>query len=61
MVRLLETAAAYAPECLLRPDHTPTMAGESNRETGYTMLGNLFAVGYIRGILDTQDKNRSRA
>lgn len=37
---------------LLRPDHMPTLAGESNNTPGYEMQGNLFAVGYIRGILD---------
>ncbi len=38
---------------LIRPDHTPTLAGENNDNPGYEMQGNLFAVGYIRGILDT--------
>ena len=37
---------------LLRPDHTPTLAGESNDNPGYEMQGNLFAAGYSRGILD---------
>ena len=53
MTKLLEWAQKYAPDCLIRPDHTPTMAGESNEKFGYTMQGNLFAVGYIKGILDT--------
>ncbi|MBO4648569.1 MAG: mannonate dehydratase [Lentisphaeria bacterium] len=53
MVELLRVAEKYAPDCLLRPDHTPTMAGESNEKFGYTMQGNLFAVGYIKGIQDT--------
>lgn len=52
MAALLECAEKFAPDCLIRPDHTPTMAGESNRKFGYTMQGNLFAVGYIRGIAD---------
>ena len=54
MAELLRIAAQYAPDCLLRPDHTPTMAGESNEKFGYTMQGNLFAVGYIKGIMDAQ-------
>lgn len=54
MAELLKLAQEYAPECLIRPDHTPTMAGESNENFGYTMQGNLFAVGYIKGILDAQ-------
>lgn len=34
----------------LRPDHVPTMAGESNARPGYAWLGRLFALGYIRGL-----------
>jgi mannonate dehydratase len=34
----------------IRPDHVPTMAGESNTHPGYEMLGRLFAVGYMRGL-----------
>jgi mannonate dehydratase len=34
----------------LRPDHVPTMAGETNRRPGYETLGRLFALGYTRGI-----------
>jgi mannonate dehydratase len=36
----------------LRPDHVPTMAGESNDRPGYETLGRIFAVGYIRGLMD---------
>jgi len=34
----------------LRPDHVPTMSGESNDRPGYETLGRLFATGYIRGL-----------
>jgi mannonate dehydratase len=34
----------------LRPDHVPTLHGESNDKPGYAILGRLFAVGYIRGL-----------
>lgn len=37
---------------LIRPDHTPTMAGEDNANPGYEMQGNLFAVGYMKGLMD---------
>jgi mannonate dehydratase len=37
----------------LRSDHVPTMAGEDNTHFGYGMLGNLFGIGYIKGIMDT--------
>lgn len=34
----------------LRPDHVPTMHGESNERPGYATLGRLFALGYIRAL-----------
>ena len=49
------------PECMrayheigfegpMRPDHVPTLDGESNQRPGYETLGRLFAIGYIRGL-----------
>lgn len=38
---------------LVRSDHVPTMAGEANDSPSYSMNGNLFGVGYIKGIMDT--------
>ena len=35
---------------VMRPDHVPTMEGESNDRPGYETLGRLFAIGYIRGL-----------
>lgn len=52
MGRYLQAAAKAAPDSLIRPDHTPTMAGESNENVGYAVLGNIFAAGYMRGITD---------
>ncbi len=39
----------------IRPDHVPTMEGESNEQPGYAMLGRLFAIGYMKGLLDAID------
>src|SRR6185437_2939453 len=36
----------------IRPDHVPTMYGDKSGFPGYTNLGALFAVGYIRGHMD---------
>lgn len=52
MAALLDQISRHAPDCLIRPDHTPTMAGESNENFGYAMLGNIFAVGYLKGLLE---------
>jgi mannonate dehydratase len=35
---------------VLRPDHVPSLFGEPNERPGYSVLGRLFAVGYIRGL-----------
>ena len=35
-----------------RPDHVPTMAGEPNENPGYETLGRLFAIGYMKGLLE---------
>lgn len=35
----------------IRPDHVPQLAGEDDGDPGYTILGRLFAFGYIRGLL----------
>jgi D-mannonate dehydratase len=36
----------------IRVDHVPSMAGEEELPHGYAQLGRLFAVGYMKGILD---------
>ncbi|MEZ4862623.1 MAG: mannonate dehydratase [Caldilineaceae bacterium] len=36
----------------MRPGHAPTMAGESNDNPGYMVRGKLFAIGYMRGLID---------
>jgi mannonate dehydratase len=35
----------------IRPDHAPSMAGETNENPGYEMLGRLYAAGYMRGLM----------
>ncbi|MEP6851410.1 MAG: mannonate dehydratase [bacterium] len=52
---LYECLRAYREvgyEGVLRPDHVPSLFGESNERPGYSVLGRLFAVGYIRGLQD---------
>ena len=49
----------------IRPDHVPLMAGEeghgsgakakgyfSGKASGYTMMGRLYAIGYLRGLIE---------
>lgn len=41
----------------IRPDHVPTMAGDSNDKPGYSTIGTLFAIGYMRGLMEGVVKN----
>jgi mannonate dehydratase len=36
----------------MRPDHVPRLVGEEGEATGYTMLGRLFAIGYMKGLME---------
>ena len=50
---MLECMKAYKEigfEGVLRPDHVPTMEGDSNEHAGYSHIGRLFAIGYIKGL-----------
>jgi mannonate dehydratase len=38
----------YAGVC--RPDHVPTMEGDSNDRPMYSSIGRLFAIGYLKGL-----------
>jgi mannonate dehydratase len=37
-------------EGVLRPDHVPTMQGDTYGRPGHTRIGRLFAIGYIKGL-----------
>jgi len=37
----------------MRPDHVPQLDGEEDGEPGYTMMGRLFAYGYMRGLIQS--------
>ena len=37
-------------EGVLRPDHVPTMEGDSNDNPSYSSIGRLFAIGYVKGL-----------
>lgn len=45
----------------IRPDHAPSMAGESNVSPGYEMLGRLYAAGYLKGLMQCAASERKRS
>lgn len=52
---MLATMRAYRDigfDGVLRPDHVPTVEGDSNSHAGYSAFGRLYAIGYIRGLME---------
>jgi len=49
MLRLYHEIGFTGP---IRVDHVPSLAGEEDLPPGYARLGRLFAIGYMKGILD---------
>jgi mannonate dehydratase len=50
---MLECMRAYRDigfDGVLRPDHVPTMEGDSNDTPSYSSFGRLFAIGYVKGL-----------
>jgi mannonate dehydratase len=52
MVRVVKTYADCGFSGPVRVDHVPTMAGEPNDSPGYARIGRLYAIGYLKGIID---------
>ena len=42
----------------MRPDHAPAMYGDPNTRPGYEARGRLFAIGYMKGLLEGVDAMR---
>jgi mannonate dehydratase len=49
MLRIYNDCAFEGP---IRPDHAPTLDGESNERPGYAMGGKILAIGYMKGAMD---------
>jgi len=41
---------------VVRPDHVPTMVGEGNENPGYETKGRLFAIGYMKGLMEAAER-----
>ena len=52
MLACLRAYRAVGFDGVLRPDHVPTVEGDSNDDAGYSAFGRLYAIGYIRGLLE---------
>ena len=49
IIKLYKKCGVNVP---IRVDHVPTMAGEKTEIAGYDALGRLYAIGYLKGILE---------
>lgn len=52
MGKLLKLYGENGVNVPIRVDHVPTMASESTEIPGYGALGRLFAIGYLKGLLE---------
>ena len=60
MLACMEAYRDIGYEGVLRPDHVPTMKGDSNDRPGYSSIGRLFAIGYIKGLREAVYAHRPR-
>ena len=56
MVQAIRLYKEYDVDAYVRVDHVPTMAGEDNDRPGYANIGRLYAIGYLKGIMETVNK-----
>ncbi len=54
MARMLEVYSSNGFRGPMRPDHAPTLEGESNGSPGYAMNGKIFAIGYMIGVMQAK-------
>lgn len=52
MAKLLRLYTRLGIDVPIRVDHVPTLKGESTEVAGYAALGRLFAIGYLKGLLE---------
>ena len=50
MVACMQAYKEVSYSGICRPDHVPTMGEDSNQNFGYSEIGRLFAIGYLKGL-----------
>jgi mannonate dehydratase len=58
MLACMEAWHDFEFDGVLRPDHVPTLDGESNDRPGYAFLGRLHALGYMTGLREAAASRR---
>lgn len=57
MARLMKIYIKNGVNVPIRVDHVPTLLGENTEVAGYAAQGRLFALGYLKGILDAVERD----
>ena len=57
MAKLLRLYTSLGIDVPIRVDHVPTLKGEDTQVAGYAAQGRLFAIGYLKGLLEALIKN----
>ena len=55
MAHLIKVYRKNGVDVPIRVDHVPTMAGEQSAFAGYDAMGRLFAIGYLKGLLEASE------
>ena len=58
MLACMEAYRDIGFEGVCRPDHVPTMEGDSNDRPAYSSIGRLYAVGYLKGLREAVYRQR---
>lgn len=56
MAQLIQLYKNCGIDCPIRVDHVPTMAGEEVKIAGYDAIGRLYAIGYLKGLLEAAEQ-----
>jgi mannonate dehydratase len=57
MAEMIRIYSKYGIDVPIRVDHVPTMAEENSNLPGYDIMGRMFAIGYLKGLLEGVEKN----
>lgn len=52
MLACMEAYRDVGYDGVCRPDHVPTVIGDDNANAAYSMYGRLFAIGYLKGLME---------
>ena len=59
MAKLLRLYVRLGIDVPIRVDHVPTLKGEDTEVAGYASQGRLFAIGYLKGLLEAIEGERN--